>query len=252
MHSQIPRIKLLGWQLRAKLQEYKTVVAEARRIIAKAMETARFVVSWSGGKDSTVLTHLVHSIEPETPIIIQFDDCDWPEKMDYVDRVCAAEGWKIHRVCPDFSVWEMAKGMDIGKSDLCAQSHKLTRTAFLDPLDSVRRELGCNGVFMGLRSEESRARRLNFASRGPLYRITDGTWRCSPLLQWIAEDVFAYHVEYNLPINPSYLQNRFLAPEEIRISWAIPTPTGMTRGAMEHLRFYYPEQFRRLRDLGIV
>jgi hypothetical protein len=61
--------------------------------------------------------------------------------------------------------------------------------------------------------------------------------------------VFAYLVENDVEINPCYFHNRFWRPEEIRLSWAIPTPTSVRYGYVEHLRHYYPEQFRKIREL---
>jgi len=244
--------KLIEWRLHAQSREFARKVDEARRVIERALSTARFVISWSTGKDSTAMAHLIRSVNGDVPIMIQFDDCDWPEKRPYADRVCAQLGWTVHSVEPDFSVWEAACGERIGFDNICAQSHQITRDGFLKPLNTKMRELGGEGVFLGLRIEESRARKLNLASRGPLYRLKDGTWRSCPLWRWTARDVFAYLVSQGIEINPCYLHNRFKKPEDIRLCWALPTPTGRTTGDLEHLRYYYPAQFARLRDEGIV
>lgn len=238
----------MAWRLRAKQPSFQKLVESSKKIIDKAMQRARFVVSWSAGKDSTAMAHMVRSVCPDAPIMIQVDDCDWPEKAPYMDRVCLQQGWRPHIVAPDFSVWEMMQRYRIGEDDICAQSHAVTRLAFLEPLNRIRRELGCDGVYLGFRMSESIARKRNLTRRGPLYPMKDGTWRCAPLWRWQASDVFAYLVSNGIEINPCYFYNRFLQPEDIRLSWAIPTPAGLARGAMEHLRYYYPEQFRRLRE----
>lgn len=245
-------MSMLEWRLHANSRAFARQVDDARRIIERALSMACFVASWSTGKDSTAMTHLVRTMDDDIPILIQFDDCDWPTKRPYAERVCAQLGWQVHSVEPDFSVWEIACRERIGYDNICAQSHQITRDGFLVPLDAKRRELGGDGVFLGLRIEESRARKLNLASRGPLYRLRDGTWRCCPLWRWTARDVFAYLVSHGIEINPCYLQNRFKQPEEIRLSWALPTPTGRTTGDLEHLRYYYPAQYARLRNMGIV
>ena len=139
----------------------------------------------------------------------------------------------------------------IGEDDFCAQSHSLTRDAFLRPLAAKQRELECGGVYMGLRSDESKARNVHLRSRGELYQIVCGEWRCCPLARWTGEDVFAYLTAHKVEINPCYFNNRFLPPEEIRVSWAIPTPSSLVHGDMEHYRHYYPQQFRRMREMGV-
>lgn len=241
----------LRWQLRAKTREYLRHVAYAVAAIHAAQRSARMVISWSAGKDSTAMVHLIRSLYPDTPIMIQFDDCDWPSKRPYAERVCAAHGWSVHVVEPDFSVWDRMRVRRIGEDEFCALSDRLTQDSFLKPLAQRQAELGSDGIYMGLRAGESRARRLHLSRRGELYRIKNGEWRCCPLARWTSEDVFAYLLEHGVEINPCYFQNRFLPPEEIRISWAVPTPQSMRRGAIEHLRSYYPSQFNRLRELGV-
>jgi 3'-phosphoadenosine 5'-phosphosulfate sulfotransferase (PAPS reductase)/FAD synthetase len=198
------------------------------------------------------MVRLALTVAPDLPILVQLDDCDWPEKEPYIDRIVAAHGWIVHKVRPEFSVWELARTMKLGDVEICSQSHRLTREAFLEPLDAKRRELERDGVFMGLRREESAARRHTLDSRGPLYRLRNGVWHCSPLWDWRTEDVFAFLVSNDLEINPCYFHNRFLSPEDIRLSWALPTPIGLSMGTMEHIRHYYPAQFRRLRELGVI
>lgn len=241
----------LRWRLRAKTREYRRRVEYATNAIHEAQNVAKFAISWSGGKDSTALTHLVKELYPEVPIVIQFDDCDWPEKEAYVERVRASLGWEIHRVEPDFSVWERMKRGRIGEEEFCAKSHDLTREAFLAPLAARQGELRCNGVYLGLRVEESKARAKYLRSHKELHQLSSREWRCCPLARWSAEDVFAYLVVHDVEINPHYLHNRFLEPEEVRISWAVPTPSSLSHGELEHYRHYYPEQFRKLREVGV-
>lgn len=197
------------------------------------------------------MTHLVRSIYPDTPIMIQFDDCDWPTKRAYAKRVIEAQAWDVHIVEPEFSVWERMQQGTIGEDEFCAQTHSLTQDAFLRPLAKMQHSLGCNGVFMGLRAEESKARKAHLSRRGELYQLASGEWRCCPLARWTSEDVFAYLTEHGVEINPCYFNNRFLPPEDIRVSWAIPTPKGLSHGDMEHFRHYYPAQFRKMRDMGV-
>lgn len=244
-------MKKLEWSLRARQYDHINLVKEAKSIVRRAIEKADFTVSWSAGKDSTAMTHLVKSVCPDIPIIIQFDDCDWLEKEPYVERIIKKYGWNIHRVYPKFSIWEQALKTNIGTDNICAQSHNLTKYGFIDPLDKKRKQLNCDGAMLGLRMKESIARKINLASRGPIYETKKGGWRCCPLWNWEARDVFAYMTHRDIEINPCYLKNKFLEPEEIRLSWALPTPSGISRNDMAHIRYYYPEHYRKLRDAGV-
>lgn len=245
-------LNVIKWERRGKTREFQRHLAYAIDAIHAAQKHGQGVISWSTGKDSTAMTHLIKVLYPETPIMIQFDDCDWPEKRQYAERVAHAHGWTFHAVEPSFSVWERSLDCNIGFDDVCAQSSSFTQDSFLTVLHEKQQELGANLVYLGLRSEESHARKLNMATRGEVYQLKNGEWRCCPLGRWTAEDVFAYLTMYKVEINPCYFYNKFNPPEKIRLCWALPTPTGIRFGDMQHIRAYYPQQFRRLRDRGIV
>lgn len=244
--------KILEWKITANTSSHKKLVEKTRRLIEDALEKAKFALSWSAGKDSTAMVHLVRSIDHSIPIMIQYDDCDWPEKRDYAMRVCANQGWKTHDVTPNFSVWGKAIELRIGWEDICSQDHDLTKCGFLKPMDEMRKSLGCNGVFLGLRIQESRVRKINLLTRGPLYLKNDGVFHCCPMWNWKTQDIFAYLASCDIEINPCYFQNRFRNPEEIRLAWALPTSIGLSTGDMAHMRHYYPEQFRRLREADVT
>lgn len=245
-------MKIMEWMLHAKSRSFKAKLNKAKQIIALALESDNYCLSWSTGKDSTAMTHLARSIDSSLPILIQFDDCDWPEKMEYAERIKQKHGFDYMAVEPDFSIWDAACKCSIGQDNLCAQSHSLTRDGFISVLDNARIELGCNGVMLGLRMAESRARKLNLCKRGHTYKLKSGVMRCNPLSIWNANDVFAYMAINDIEINPCYFKNRFFQPEDIRLSWALPTTGGMTHGDMEHMKMYYPRQYSRLRDKEVV
>lgn len=239
-------------KIHTKTQAYIHNLKCAIKTITKAQAIGKFAISWSGGKDSTAMCHLIKSLYTETPIIIQFDDCDWPEKHPYIERVSKIQRWDYYSVNPDFSVWEEACKGHIGYDDFCSKSHPLTKNGFVRLLEKERERLSCVGSYLGLRIQESRARRLNYIERGDFYRMNNGIWHCCPLSRWTTEDVFAYLLEHNVEINPCYFNNKLRSPFDIRLAWALPTPRGITEGDMEHIRRYYPAQYCKLRERGIV
>jgi 3'-phosphoadenosine 5'-phosphosulfate sulfotransferase (PAPS reductase)/FAD synthetase len=239
------------WCLRSKTTEYRRRLGYAVDSIALAVKQTTPCVSWSGGKDSTAMAHLVCTTFRNTKVLVQVDDCDWPEKLPYVSRLADLYGWDVHIIRPDFSVWDFMCSGSIGHEDFCSASHDLTKSSFLYPLKQAQSALGCNCVFIGLRAAESKARGVHLSVRKELYRKKGGDYVCCPLARWDAVDVFSYLVSNGIEVNPCYFQNRFMQPEEIRLSWAVPTPKGLTNGAMEHMRYYYPKHFSKLRDMGV-
>lgn len=240
------------WRLHAKTAAFRKAVLLAESIVRRAaIKCPTLAVCWSGGKDSTAMAHLVRRIVPDAKLVVQFDDCDWPGKRPYIDEVCGRFHWTIHAVEPDFSVWEaMKQEGNIGNADFCSLRHWITREAFIQPLESAMHLVGARCVCIGLRDLESKTRKINSARRGTVYQLANGSWRCLPMAKWTARDVFAYLILNNIPINPYYLSDPMLHPEDVRLSWAIPVASGCD-GGMEKFRRTYPERFRALRDLGL-
>lgn len=243
--------KYMEWNTYALLCTHKNKVANAIERVKAAAGKATFALAWSGGKDSTAMAHLVKSILPNTPLVVQFDDCDWPEKKPYIKRVAAANDWDFHSVYPDFSVWETMKRGGIGTEAFCSKSNNLTKDSFLKPLFNKRVEIGMDGYFIGLRAKESKYRMFNYLKRGDTYRLKDGEWHSYPVIDWEVIDVFAYLASHDIEINPLYLNNGLKEPEEVRLSWACPTPSGMGYGDMENFRKNFPKKFQELRAMGV-
>jgi len=238
-------------RLNSKSWNYKNKLSFAKRTIEKALNLdVKFSVSFSGGKDSSALVHLVKQFDNNIPIVSQFDDCDWPEKKPYIEELIKKYNWEdsFYPVEPDFSVFEAVKTVNLSDTEICKQSHWITKEGFISVLDKKIKELECNGRFLGLRKVESIARKRNIQVRGNLYKRSDETWMCYPLSEWEAIDVFTYLVSNNIPINPCYFKNKFKTPLEIRLAWALPTPRGLGTGDIEHIKYYYPDYYYRLKE----
>jgi 3'-phosphoadenosine 5'-phosphosulfate sulfotransferase (PAPS reductase)/FAD synthetase len=256
MRKEMTNKHLLKWKLYARTWTFKKKVKQSINFIKKALKMdKKWAVSWSGGKDSTVLSHLVKSIESKVEIISQIDDCDWPEKRSYIERVSKKEGWNVHIAVPEFSVHERIFEEDLVSVDICDLSHNITKYGFIKPLQDMQSKLNIEGIFLGLRESESKVRKMNFKKRGMLYNHSDGIYRCLPLQHWKAIDCFAYLVSNDIEINPCYFYNRFLSPEEIRLCWAVPTFSTSGNGKVditeEHFRYYNPKQYELLKEKRI-
>lgn len=230
----------------SKLPSFTRKLEESKAIIHKAFEEVKdWYVAWSGGKDSTVLAHLVNSICPGIEIWSEKDDCDFPNELDYVKLVAKRYNFNLKLVMPGVSLWEEIKSLDI---DICEALDR-RGTLFCDKyfFSMVEKQEALHdGVFLGLRRQESRARQLNFASRGVMYRRKNGKWTCNPLTLWSATDIFSYLVTNDIPILDIYFKTKFLgSPDNIRKSWMLPSDHSR-KGFCCWLKYYYPEFFRRL------
>lgn len=202
------------FEVHAKLSGFRRKVEEAEGFIEEASALCENpYVSFSAGKDSSALLHLVLKQRPDIAVrtlasgetrllhgnyeaVISW----WRERhpeMHYeeilIDRVFA-EGWED-------ATW--AEQRATGNKDL--------QTGLAGDFD---------GVFLGLRKEESKGRKITLSGGREVYRYVEhrndenaGRVRCCPLAHFTTRDVGAVMVENDLPLLKSYeedggLENR--------------------------------------------
>ena len=114
------------------------------------------------------------------------------------------------------------------------------------PTLKILREQKWDLYFTGLTRHESRLREFSARRYGPyFYAKKWRIWKCHPILDWTAEDVWEYHRQFDLPHNPLYDKN------EIKIRGGIRTgcwtcPQAIRYGKLQHLQHYYPRLFHTL------
>jgi phosphoadenosine phosphosulfate reductase len=235
------------YKLNAEMNTYKSRLKQATVQIHRAFEISKcWYVAWSGGKDSTVLAHLVSRLYPGTVIWSEKDDCDFPGELEYVKNTAKRFDWNLELTIPEESLWaEVAKG----GLKLCEDIHSRGK-AFSDDFFYAaieKQEQKHAGVFLGLRGEESRGRYMNFKQRGFIYQRKNGKYTCIPLAKWSGIDIFSYLITNEIPIFDIYYKTKFHEddPTRIRKSWVLPG-SHARKGYCAWLRYYYPEIFLKL------
>lgn len=228
----------LACRLHAALPQHQERVRRALQACRRALESMRRpYVSFSAGKDSTCVLHLVRSIDPGVPAAYFDADCAFPE----ADELLAATPNLIRFPC-DEPFLETLKRMGLEHPGLEAET---MRTTVYGPVRRLAAQYGFDGMFYGLRAEESRGRRLHCRSRGTTFRYGNGALACQPLAFWSRMDVWAYIVTHQLPYCGTYDRLWDAPPEDQRISyWAGETKRRWGRYAW--LRRNYPELWNRL------
>lgn len=234
------------YNIYASLDVYNRRLDRAKDVIKQALTVSdRWYVSWSGGKDSTALAHLVNTVCPGIDMWSEKDDCDYPGEMEYVESTARKYGWNVTIESPAESLWDELVKMRV---DICEDIHStqsaFSRRFFYSFCDQNRERF--DGVFLGLRAEESTARRMNFRKRGHVYELKNGFWVCNPLSTWKGMDVFSYLITNEIPILDVYFKTKFIGdPTLIRKAWYLPGAMSQ-RGAVAWLRYYYPELYAKL------
>lgn len=240
---------------RAALTHSRTLAFQRKVESAQACAADAFekhpnaCASWSGGKDSTAMVHLLASMGVRVPVGSEKDDLDFPGEVEYVERVAEALQLDLRILRPAMSprAWLEANADQIaGDDDLHSRAAGLSKACFYDVVEAFSSDFEM--TFLGLRAEESRGRRMNRRQRGRLYEKKSGHWICQPIADWRGIDVFAYVLANDIEILPVYRCLAFAhadQPWQIRKSWWVPGGHAATGGAAWLAR-YYPSLFRQL------
>lgn len=186
-----------GLLLYARTRQYAHRVDEARRVIERAWLTnPAWYVAVSGGKDSTCVLGLVREMHPNTPAVASIQQWCLPETTEYLariqnlDRVASGSdhgtgwspNWESEADAPEGVEW-------IGERGHVVKNYGRSET----------------GVFLGLRSDESAARRVHLRTMGLLFfSQKNNVWQCSPIARWSVMDVWAYIISSGLDYNKAY------------------------------------------------
>lgn len=201
----------------ATMDQYKRRLGKTRAAIAEMLRIVRRpYITFSCGKDSSALADMILRQNPkiplrflssgETRIIHNVDDV-----MTYFRETYDAdiEEIRIDRVfSPEWRNASFDEQRHAGRRDL----QRLDNSAY-------------DGVFMGLRAEESRHRQISLIMhqgrdlpRG-LYKYADRDfYRACPLRDWKTEDVGAYITTHRIPVLKWYEHSGFEARTTARLT----------------------------------
>lgn len=217
-------------RLHARTNLYQRRLIAAREIIRQAiMLQLPSYVSLSGGKDSTVVYALVREVAPGLPAVWSDDEWWLPETMEYIQRL-QASGANVRQIRTNVqhTDWFTVSGDYNGIQDYAAQQ-------------------GWQLVYLGLRQEESAARRVHLRTLGPLFCAkSDGVWHCNPLSTWTWQDTWAYILSEGIDYNRAYdrLEEIGVSPEHQRIG-PLAVERVLQYGQMTILRRGWPELYNR-------
>lgn len=176
----------------------RQLVGQATREIERALaRVQRPYIAYSGGKDSTVLVHLVHAVDPTVPVIWSDDELEYPQTVQHMealkarlgDQFIALRGHSPHASW--FRSW----------SDQPYWREPLPGTVEIaGMMADWATQQGYGLTFLGLRGEESKARANHLEEVGATYRRRGGLV-CAPLHRWGDEHIWQFiwltGAEYN-------------------------------------------------------
>jgi len=246
----MPSAERERYLLCAKMPVFCRRLAHSLSVIQQALRQARQpYVSWSGGKDSTVTLALVRSLKPDIKVAFFDSGAEFPDTYRFVEKTATAWDLDLHWVDPPMGMLDLYELVGVWQNKpQMRELHtgELARILIKDPARHMNLSHGCDLAFVGLRAEESPARRKNVGVRGETYECAyDGITHCLPVSQWRTEEVWAYIVSEDLPYNPVYDKAWPGGREAIRVgAYAGSTEGTLSRGRWAFVKRHYPQMWR--------
>lgn len=240
----LDRDALLGMLSTAKSKE-----ANAQSMIQRHLEEhPDSFLSFSGGKDSTVLVVLATRIKPDIPVCFYDSGMEFPETLEYVSTIVDTFDLNFHHIHAGdvlgvlvehawYNHYRDARDVGVSLKDV-----KITM-----PSDLAHSKFG-KGRLWGLRSDESNGRAALLRSTRGITRYRNGQVACAPLWNWTDSDVRGYLARNRIPLNPLYDKlTRLGVPAKEQRAGAY-FDGGLDFGRMTWLKRGWPEIYDQLKE----
>jgi 3'-phosphoadenosine 5'-phosphosulfate sulfotransferase (PAPS reductase)/FAD synthetase len=209
----------------------------------RRVDPATAYVSFSAGKDSSVVAHAACAVHPGIAVLMVDPGCPthWSEaeRTQWIDYA-AASGWALK-----LFAWDKWAAPATGAADnVATYQARVHRSMFAD-LHAYAAQRGLSTRIMGMRADESANRRMSFRVRGSAYRYADGSAALLPIALWSAADVWAYVLTTGMPILDVYMR---LGPGARN---GLVGRSGEEFGRSETLKFFFPDVWRWGKAAGV-
>jgi len=159
----------------------------------------KMVIAWTGGKDSTVLLHLIRAhYKNKLPIPVMFNDStmEFKEIYDFIEKL--TKMWKLKLTIIKHHSEELSRFYRIKNS---STQKRLSRVMKINAINRFFSRYDASAIFVGIRWDEhpARSKEKYFSPRKDHVRI-------HPLLHFSENDIWAYIKKYKVPYVSLYDQ----------------------------------------------
>lgn len=226
--------------IRANKKQFRRLLNDTLQTIESWLSKSKNpYVAFSGGKDSSVLLHLVRAVNPSVAAMFSDDEYLLPETKMLVGRTPNLKKIASNVRHTDwFWSWQNTNSLPSDTEWIETTNDAATEWAHRN---------GYDGVAVGLRSEENSYRKMAIKRYGELFFVqSKKLWQCWPLAWWTVEDIWSAIVSMNIPYNAAYdkMDEMGISLDRQRIgpyaNWR-----GVTQGQLTILKRGWPAEFSR-------
>jgi len=169
-------------------------VIQAQEIIKKAFDEydKNLVVAWTGGKDSTVVLHLVKScFNNKVPFRVMFNDStmEFEEVYDFIEQL--TNEWQLQLLVVEHLKRDLKKFYST--QDL-RQKKELLSVMKINAINYALKKYGLKTLLVGIRWDEHIAR-----SKEEYFSPRQNHTRIHPILHFTEKDIWEYIKKRNVP-----------------------------------------------------
>ena len=217
-------------------------IAKAKKIIlgaSKKYPKNSIFIAWTGGKDSTVLLHLVKDVfKGKVPFKLMFNDStlEFPEVYDFVKKV--KKDWGLDLV------WQKHMKEDLilfNKSKNKEEKMEIMRIAKINAITYTVKKYGIKAYMSGIRRDEHKAR-----SKETYFSKRDTHDRVHPILDFTIVDIWNYINKYKVPYVNLY-DKGYKSLGEMPFTKPVKTKNSPERSGREATK---EKTMKRLRQVG--
>ena len=195
--------------------DYSRKIELSNSIVAQALQQCNNpAVSFSGGKNSLVVLHLLLQYKPDIPVIFTNTTNEFADTVKYVRRLAREWNLNLYELRPRWNFWKVVKlfGFPPESRYRYGEPH-CCYILKIEPILKIYREKRFDANFTGLTAYESRTRMVNFLLKGCVirtryiggrHRLPFEILSVKPIYFWNHADVLRYIEENDLPVNPVY------------------------------------------------
>jgi len=219
----------------------KQKISKAQAIVRQAIKKYKgknIVLTWTGGKDSTVLLHIFQSVcGGKIPYTVMFNDStmEFDEVYEFIEAL--SKKWSLHLLTFKHDAKEIKKFYKLKNEK---EKLELSRIMKIHALENFRKKYKVDVYVVAIRwdEHESRSRETYFSDRKTHTRV-------HPLLHFTEKDIWSYIKTHNVPYVGLYDDGYRSLGEKPFTKRAVPG--GGERSGREPDK---EELMKRLRDMG--